>query len=60
MFTDAFNALIKGKKWWVAMPKDMYEFFDEFSCLKNCSDMAATNYHNEVQLWYLNILPQLR
>ena len=25
-YTDAFNALISGEKWWVSLPKDLYEF----------------------------------
>ena len=60
LYTDAFNGLLKGKKWWVSMPKDLYEFPDEFSCLKHCSEELSVNYHNDVKLWYLHILPQLR
>ena len=32
-WSDAFNALIMGEKWWVSLPKDLYEFKDEFSCI---------------------------
>ena len=61
LYTDAFNALIKGYKWWVSMPKDLYEFSDEFTCSKTCSQrIASINYHNEVKLWFLHMMPQLR
>ena len=57
--TDAFNALLEGEKWWAAMPKDFYEFPDELTCLKSCSD-DTKNFHHSVGLWYLHILPQIR
>ena len=61
LYTDAFNALIKGKKWWAVMPKDLYEYSEEFTCSKLCSEkIADVNYHNDVKLWYLHIFPQLR
>ena len=60
LYTDAFNALLKGVKWWVATPKDLYEFPNELTCLESCSEKVAVNYHNDVQLWYLHILPQIR
>ena len=61
LYTDAFNALIKGQKWWVSMPKDLYEFPEEFSCSQTCSEKIADfNFHNDVKLWYLHMLPQLR
>ena len=61
LYTDAFNALIKGKKWWISMPKDLYEFSEEFTCLQTCSGETDTvNYHNDIRLWYLHILPQIR
>ena len=61
LYTDAFNALTKGEKWWVSMPKDLYEFPEELTCSKTCSEkIADLNYHNDVKLWYLHILPQLR
>ena len=37
--TDAFNALFLGHKWWVVLPKDLYEFEQEFTCDKECSDV---------------------
>ena len=61
LYTDAFNALISGKKWWVSMPKDLYEFPVEFTCIESCSNSKDTiNFHNDVRLWYSHILPQLR
>ena len=61
LYTDAFNALIKGKKLWVSMPKDLYEFSEELTCSKTCSEkLAHTSFHNDVKLWYLHIFPQLR
>ena len=36
--TDAFNALISGEKWWVSLPKDLYEFRDELTCDPQCSE----------------------
>lgn len=62
LFTDAFNALVKGEKWWVSMPKDLYEFSEEFTCSKTCSERIApvVNYNNDIKLWYLHMLPQLR
>ena len=60
LYTDAFNGLLQGKKWWVSMPRDLYEFPEEYSCLKHCSDGHSINYLNDVRLWYLHILPQLR
>ena len=61
--TDAFNALIQGEKWWVSLPKDMYEFKDEYSCEKFCSEdlkKGVKNFQNTVGLWYIHMLPQLR
>ena len=57
--TDAFNGLIAGEKWWVSMPKDLYEFPDELTCSKSCSDNVK-NFHHSVGLWYMHVLPQLR
>ena len=31
-FTDAFNTIFAGHKWWVALPKDIYE--NEYFCLQ--------------------------
>ena len=58
-YTDAFNALVLGEKWWVAMPNDIYEFPDEFTCSKSCTE-GVTNYHHTVGLWFSHILPQIR
>ena len=60
LYTDSFNGLLKGKKWWVLMPRDIYEFPQDYSCLKHCSEELSLNYHNDVKLWFLHILPQLR
>jgi hypothetical protein len=30
--TDAYNGLISGHKWWLYLPKDFYEFSDEWMC----------------------------
>ena len=57
--TDAFNALISGGKWWVSLPKDLYEFKDEFMCDSLCSDVPD-NFHRLVGVWFIHILPQIR
>ena len=57
--TDAFNALIKGEKWWVSLPKDLYEFRDKFDCDLSCSD-PAKNFYMESGVWFKHILPQIR
>ena len=61
-YTDAFNGLVKGEKWWATMPKDLYEFQDEFTCLESCSENEndSVNYLTDVELWYTHMLPQLR
>ena len=59
MLTDAFNALISGEKWWVSLPKDLYEFRDEFSCDESCSD-PPNNYHRDTGVWFIHIMPQIR
>ena len=70
--TDAFNALLRGHKWWVYLPSDIYEFDEELTCDKTCSDFAKyegiqnddvkkllmANQNNA--LWYAHILPQIR
>ena len=38
VLADAFNSLIRGKKWWVVLPKDLYEFREEYSCDPKCSE----------------------
>ena len=73
--TDAFNALFVGHKWWVALPKDLYEFSKEFTCDKKCSNiptlrrknnffdehfLEAPDFDIENMLWYKHILPQIR
>ena len=58
-FTDAFNALISGEKWWVSLPKDLYEFKDEFTCDQQCSD-PFENFHSQTGIWFIHIMPQLR
>ena len=57
--TDAFNALISGEKWWVSLPKDLYEFRDEFKCDSLCSDVP-NNFHKLIGVWFVHILPQIR
>lgn len=60
-YTDAFNGLIIGEKWWVSMPNDLYEYSDELTCNPACSDFSnGTNYHRNIAMWYHHILPQLR
>ena len=59
MLTDAFNALISGGKWWVSLPKDLYEFKDEFMCDSLCSDVP-NNFHRQIGVWFIHILPQIR
>ena len=61
-YTDAFNGLLQGKKWWVSMPKDLYEFSDEMTCLEICSanENDAINPYNQMKLWMSHMLPQLR
>ncbi len=63
--TDAFNALLRGHKWWVYLPKDLYEFDEELSCVDTGSDFVKyTNkqglFEKQVTLWYKHMLPQLR
>ena len=70
--TDAFNSLFLGRKWWVILPKDLYEFKKEFTCDAKCSDIptiklgeegyTSTDLDSDIHniLWYKHILPQLR
>ena len=62
LHTDAFNGLLKGEKWWIAMPKDLYEFSNDLSCLESCSDNNndSINYFMNIKQWYYHMLPQLR
>ena len=55
--TDAWNALIKGHKYWVVFPKDMY--VEEFNCNPECSDEPGEAHVFSLP-WYKNVLPQLR
>ena len=70
--TDAFNALFRGHKWWVYLPKDLYEFEDELTCDAKCSDFDqyrhmqdqelkdVLNLDYKHELWLQHILPQIR
>ena len=58
-YTDAFNALISGEKWWVSLPKDLYEFKDELTCDNLCSDVPH-NFQSLVGVWFIHIMPQIR
>ena len=58
-WTDAFNALIRGEKWWVSLPKDLYEFRDEYSCDPLCSE-PFNNFHRVTGVWFTHIMPQIR
>ena len=57
-WSDAFNALILGEKWWVSLPKDLYEFKEEFSCDPKCSD-PLDNFQR-IGAWFIHIMPQIR
>ena len=57
--TDAFNALISGEKWWVSLPKDLYEFRDELTCDPQCSE-PFDNFHRQTGVWFIHVLPQIR
>ena len=58
-YTDAFNALIQGEKWWVSLPKDFYEFNEEFTCERQCS-VDLNNFQSKISVWYSHMLPQIR
>ena len=59
LLTDAFNALLSGGKWWVSLPKDLYEFRDEFTCDNFCSDVP-NNFQTLIGVWFIHIMPQIR
>ena len=59
VLADAFNALIRGEKWWVVLPKDLYEFRDEYSCDPKCSE-PFDNFQRITGVWFTHILPQIR
>ena len=59
LLTDAFNALISGEKWWVSLPKDLYEFRDELTCDPQCSE-PFDNFHRQTGVWFIHIMPQIR
>ena len=70
--TDAFNALFRGHKWWVYLPKDVYEFEDKLTCDAKCSDFDQYRHMQDHELkdvlnldykhefWLQHILPQIR
>jgi hypothetical protein len=57
--TDAYNGLIRGKKWWVYLPKDFLEYKNEYTCDPDCSDKPI-NHETRTGVWNMHILPQLR
>ena len=57
-WSDAFNALIRGEKWWVSLPRDLYEFKDEFLCDPKCSD-PSDNFQG-IGAWFTHMMPQIR
>ena len=59
LLTDAFNALLSGAKWWVSLPKDLYEFKDELTCDNLCSDVPY-NFQSLVGVWFIHIMPKIR
>ena len=57
--TDAYNGLISGHKWWVYLPKDLYEFIDDLMCDPNCSEVSGKDILITAA-WYHTVYPQLR
>ena len=57
--TDAYNGLLIGHKWWLILPKDFYEFIDEWLCDPKCSDPEAADIY-KAEAWYHTIYPQMR
>ena len=67
--TDAFNVLFVGHKWWVVLPKDIYELEHELTCDQKCSDIVKLGGENPKGeqdkditniIWLKHILPQIR
>ena len=58
-WSDAFNALIRGEKWWVSLPRDLYEFKDEFLCDPKCSD-PFDKFQGRIGAWFTHMMPQIR
>ena len=60
-YTDAFNGLIMGDKWWISLPRDFYEYNEDFTCDKQCSEHSeGINSHRNIAMWYHYMLPQIR
>ena len=57
--TDAWNACISGSKWWVYLPKDLYEAKTEWSCDPACSPKLEVDLFFS-GMWLNNFLPQIR
>ncbi len=57
--TDAYNSLVFGHKWWVCLPRDFYEFTDQWSCDKQCSDPDTEDIYLS-EAWFHTIYPQIR
>jgi hypothetical protein len=57
--TDAYNGLISGQKWWTYLPKDLYEYRQDYTCDTSCSD-PPINFQKTHGAWLMHILPQLR
>ena len=70
--TEGWNSLLRGHKWWVLLPSDIYEFDEDLSCDESCSDLdkyvnvtdkhTRENYIDDQKnaLWFAHILPQIR
>ena len=68
-FTDAFNTIFTGHKWWIFLPKDIYELEKEMICDVKCSNipkLVGDNPNGELDKdimninWFKHILPQIR
>ncbi len=57
--TDAYNALIYGKKWWVYLPKDYLDYEENLACDPSCSS-PMVNHTTVGGVWNTHILPQIR